>query len=116
MDKRKSFKTEKSIIWNKWETIKKKSKSKDYDLEELDYLTCDLIAHLSILTERGVKDIDGISMNTYKDRVWLTIEKLGLLPEYRDEDEEEILEMIKDDWEKVENDFDHEIDDSKFYK
>jgi hypothetical protein len=75
-----------------------------------------LISHLSILTEKNITDIDGIDINVYKDRVWWAIEKLGLLPEYRDEDEEEILEMIKDDWEKAENDFDIEIDDSKFYK
>jgi hypothetical protein len=116
MDKRKSFKTEKSIIWDKWEIVKEKSKSKDYDLKELDYLTCDLIAHLTILTERGIKYLDGISINTYKDRVWWVIEKVGLLPEYRDIDEEDILEIIKDDWEKVEDNFDIEIDDSKFYK
>ena len=75
-----------------------------------------MISHLSILTEKNITDIDGIDINVYKDRVWWAIEKLGLLPEYRDEDEEEILEMIKDDWEKAENDFDIEIDDSKFYK
>jgi len=110
------MKKEKSIIWSKWEIIKEKSKSKNYDLEELDHLTCDLITHLMLLTERGVKYVDGISINTYKDRVWWVIEKIGLLPEYRDEDEEDILEMIKDEWEKTENDFDVEIDDSKFYK
>ena len=115
MDRRRSFKTEKSIIWNKWEIIKKKSKSKDYDLKELDHLTCDLITHLSILTERGIKDLDGISINTYKDRVWWMIEKLGLLPEYRDEDED-IIELVKDDWDNVDDDFEVEIDDSKFYK
>ena len=64
MDKRKSFKTEKSIISYKWKNIKEKSKSKDYDLEELNHLTCDLIAHLTVLTERGIKDLDGISINT----------------------------------------------------
>jgi hypothetical protein len=118
MDKRKSFKTEKSIISYKWKNIKEKSKSKDYDLEELNHLTCDLIAHLTVLTERGIKDLDGISINTYKDRVWWMIEKLGLLPEYKDEDEDEgeVLELIKDEWEKVEGDFEVEVDDSKFYK
>jgi hypothetical protein len=116
MDKRKSFKTEKSIIWCKWENIKEKSKSKDCNLEELDYLTCDLIAHLTVLTERGIKELDGIPINTYKDRVWWMVEKLGLLPEYRDEDEEEVLEIIKDEWEKVETDFEVEVDDSKFYR
>jgi hypothetical protein len=110
------MKKERSIIWCKWENIKEKSKPKDCNLEELDYLTCDLIAHLTILTERGIKDLDGIPINTYKDRVWWMVEKLGLLPEYRDEDEEEVLEIIKDEWEKVETDFEVEVDDSKFYK
>jgi hypothetical protein len=115
MDKRKSFKTEKSIIWDKWEIIKTKAKAKNYDLEELDHLTCDLITHLTILTERGIKYLDGISINTYKDRVWWMVEKLGLLPEYRDEDED-IIEIIKDEWESVDDDFEVEIDDNKFYK
>jgi len=108
------MKKEKNIIEQKWLIIKEKSKSNEYDIKELDYLTCDLIAHLTILTERRIENIDGISVDTYKDRVWWVIEKAGLLPEYRDE--EDILEIIKDDWEKVENDFNIEIDDSKFYK
>lgn len=109
-------KKEKNIIEQKWLIIKNKSKTDNYDLEELDYLTCELIAQLSVLTINGVKEIDGVSIDTYKDRVWWVVEKIGLLPEYRDEDESDVLEMIKDDWEKVEEDFDYEIDDSKFYK
>jgi hypothetical protein len=53
-----------------------------------------------------------------KDRVWWIVEKAGLLPEYRDEedfidvsDEEE-----EDDYYKVEDEYEIEIDDSKFYK
>jgi hypothetical protein len=109
-------KKEKNIIEQKWLTIKNKSKTDNYDIKELDYLTCELIAHLSLLTINEVKEIDGVSIDTYKDRVWWVVEKIGLLPEYRDEDEKEILEMVKDDWEKVEEDFDYEIDDSKFYR
>jgi hypothetical protein len=109
-------KKEKNIIEQKWLTIKSKSKTDNYDIKELDHLTCELIAHLSLLTVNGVKEIDGVSIDTYKDRVWWVVEKIGLLPEYRDEDEKEILEMVKDDWEKVEEDFDYEIDDSKFYR
>ena len=105
-----------NIIQSKWEIIKEKSKSKDYDLEELDILTCDLITHLAVLTGNGVEYIGNISVDTYKDRVWWVVEKIGLLPEYRDEDEEEILEVIKDEWGNVENDFEVEVDDSKFYK
>ena len=110
------MKKEKNIIQSKWEIIKEKSKSKDYDLEELDILTCDLITHLAVLTGNGVEYIDDISIDTYKDRVWWVVEKIGLLPEFKDEDEEEILEIVKDEWEKVENDFEVEVDDSKFYK
>ena len=110
------MKKEKNIIEQKWLIIKEKSKSNKYDVKELDHLTCDLITHLTLLTERGINVIDGVSIDTYKDRVWWVVEKVGLLPEYRDIDEEDILEIIKDDWEKVEEDFDYEIDDSKFYK
>jgi len=109
------MKKEKNIIEKKWLIIKEKSKSNEYDIKELDDLTCDLIAYLALLTEKGIKVIDNISIDTYKDRVWWVIEKAGLLPEYKDIDEEDILEVIKDDWEKVEKDFDIEIDDSIFY-
>jgi hypothetical protein len=111
------MKKEKNIIQSKWEIIKEKSKSKDYDLEELDYLTCDLITHLAKLTEKGITEVEGISVDLYKDRVWWVVENIGLLPEYRDEDVEDILELIKDEWEEANNDeFDFEVDDSKFYR
>ena len=66
-------------------------------------------------TEKNVKEINGVSIDLYKDRVWWIVENAGLLPEYRDE-EEDVVEEIKDDYYKVEDDFDYEIDDSKFYK
>ena len=59
-------KKDKNIIEQKWLTIKSKSKTDNYNLEELDYLTCDLIAHLSLLTENGIKEVDGVSVDTYK--------------------------------------------------
>jgi len=97
-------KKEKNIIEKKWMTIKTKSKEDNYDLEELDNLTCDLIAHLAQLTNNGVTDIDGTSIDMYKDRVWWVVEKIGLLPEYKDEEEEEVEEEIVDDWESYEDD------------
>ena len=84
-------------------------------IEEVDQITCELIAELAILTEKNVTEINGVSIDLYKDRVWWIVENAGLLPEYRDE-EEDIVEEIKDDYYKVEDDFDYEIDDSKFYK
>jgi len=96
-------KKEKNIIEKKWLTIKAKSKEDNYNLEELDHLTCDLIAHLTQLTDRGVTDIDGTSIDMYKDRVWWVVEKIGLLPEYKDE-EDNVEEEIIDDWESYEDD------------
>lgn len=81
----------KNLIETKWKTIKAKSEVKDYNLEELDYSTCELIAYLSKLTTDGVTEIDGVSIDLYKDRVWWVIEKIGLLPEYRGEDLSDIL-------------------------
>ena len=96
-------KKEKNIIEKKWLTIKSKSKEDNYDLEELDNLTCDLIAHLAQLTDRNITEVDGISVDLYKDRVWWVVEKIGLLPEYKEE-EEDVEEEIVDDWESYEED------------
>jgi hypothetical protein len=42
---------------------------------------------------------------------------LGLLPEYRDEDEDlDELDEVEDTYYKDEDEFEYEIDDSKFYK
>jgi hypothetical protein len=108
-------KKEKNVIERKFMNIKTKFKAGDYDIVEMDGLTCDLIAHLAQLTQNGVEEIEGVSIDLYKDRTWWLIEKLGLLPEYRDEDEElEDVEIednyYSDDEEEV------EIDDSKFYQ
>ena len=42
-------------------------------------------------------------IDMYKDRVWWVVEKIGLLPEYKDE-EDQIEEEIIDDWESYEED------------
>ena len=103
-----------NIIETQWLTIKTKFKSGNYDLNELDNLTCDLIAQLAVLTTNGHTEVDGIPIDTYKNRVWNVIENLGLLPEYKDEDE--LMETtIEDNWGDVEEN-ELEIDDSEFYK
>jgi hypothetical protein len=84
-------KKEKHLVEQKWLTIKSKSKINNYNIEELDYLTCELIAYLSLLTMKGITEINGVSIDIYKDRVWWVVEKIGLLPEYRGEDLEDIL-------------------------
>tara|TARA_R100000900_G_scaffold141670_1_gene122887 strand:+ start:705 stop:1052 length:348 start_codon:yes stop_codon:yes gene_type:complete len=94
-------KKQKNIIEKKWLIVKAKSKETDYDLKEIDELTSDLIAHLAQLTDKGITEIDGVSIDLYKDRVWWVVEKVGLLPEYKDEEEEE--EEIVDDWDSYED-------------
>jgi len=113
-------KKEKNIIETKFLNIKSKFKAGGYDIDEMDNLTCDLIAHLAQLTDNGVEEIEGVSIDLYKDRTWWLIEKLGLLPEYRD-DEDDLddfsEEEEEDDYYKDDSfEFELEIDDSKFYK
>ena len=63
--------SKRNTIEKKWLIIKNKEKSENPDIDELNYLTCDLIAHLAQLTDRGVTEIEGIPIDRYKDRVWL---------------------------------------------
>ena len=108
-------KKEKHPIEVKYLDLKKRFKAKEMSIEEVDLITCELITELALLTEKNVTEINGVSIDLYKDRVWWIVENAGLLPEYREE-EEDIVDEIKDDYYKVEDDFDYEIDDSKFYK
>ena len=110
-------KKEKNIIETKWLELKAKSKVDNPNIEEIDQLTCRLIADLADLTDAGVTEIDGVSVDLYKDRVWWVVEKVGLLPEYRDdEDDFEDDFEEEDDYYRVEEEFEIEIDDSKFYR
>ena len=110
-------KKEKHPIEVKYLDLKKRFKAKEMSIEEVDLITCELIAELARLTEKNVTEINGVSIDLYKDRVFWIVEKAGLLPPYREEDEDldEDIE-IEDDYYKVEDDFDYEIDDSKFYR
>lgn len=99
--------------------LKTKFKANQLTTEQVDQITCKLIAELAVLTVNGVTEINGVSIGLYKDRVWWIVENAGLLPEYRDpgDDLSELDDVeIEDDYYKVEDDFDYEIDDSKFYK
>ena len=109
-------KKEKHQIEVKYLDLKKRFKAKEMSIEEVDLITCELITELALLTEKNVTEINGVSIDLYKDRVWWIVENAGLLPEYRDEDEDIVDELEEDDYYKVEDDFDYEIDDSKFYK
>jgi hypothetical protein len=110
-------KKEKNIIETKWLEIKAKSKVENPNIEELDTLTCQLIADLAELTEAGITEIEGVSVDLMKDRVWWVVEKIGLLPEYKDEDDLLVDDLdIEDNFYQTDDEFDGEIDDSKFYR
>lgn len=91
-------KKDKNIIECKWISLKNESNSTNPNIETIDILSCDLLANLAEMSIRGIKEIDGKSIDLYKDRVWWAIERHGLLPEYNDE--EEVFEEIIDNWNK----------------
>jgi len=97
--------------------LKNKFKANQLTTEQVDQITCKLIAELAVLTVNGVTEINGVSIDLYKDRVFWIVEKAGLLPPYRDEDDDldEDIE-IEDNYYNDDDDFDFEIDDSKFYR
>ena len=109
-------KKEKHIIETKFLDLKTKFKADELTTEQIDDLTCELLLELVLLTENGITEINGTSIDLFKDRVWWIVEKAGLLPEYRDEEDDLGDVEIEDDYYKVEDDFEFEIDDSKFYK
>lgn len=109
-------KKEKHIIETKFLDLKTKFKADELTTKQIDDLTCELLLELALLTENGITEINGTSIDLYKDRVWWIVEKAGLLPEYRDEEDDLGDVEIEDDYYKVEDDFEFEIDDSKFYK
>jgi hypothetical protein len=111
------MKKEKHFIEVKFLHLKEKFKAGELSIEEIDVLTCELVAHLAEMTIRGITDINGTPIDLYKDRVFWIIEKAGLLPEYRDP-EEDLSDLIdiKDDYYDINDEFEMEIDDNKFYK
>jgi len=111
-------KKEKHTIEVKYLDLKTRFKAGTISIEEVDQITCELIAELAVLTVKGYTEINGTSIDLYKNRVWYIIELAGLLPEYRDEEDniDEIGSDEEDDYYKVEDEYVIEIDDSKFYR
>jgi Ran GTPase-activating protein (RanGAP) involved in mRNA processing and transport len=91
-------------ITNQFLTLKNMFKDGVTNLEEFDYLSAKLLVDLTELTEHGVKGdetIEGVNLDLWKDRVWHLIERTGLLPEYKEtEDEVEEYEEEEDEWYK----------------
>jgi hypothetical protein len=82
---------------NKFESLKQMYKGKNFDIDVFDGISTNLIAILGEYTMRGATEIEGITVEKWKDRVWNLIENAGLLPEYKDEDDYVFNEVI-DTW------------------
>ena len=75
-----------------------KNRNKDgFDIEVFDALSMDLINLLGECTMAGITQIEGTHIDKWKDRVWNLIENAGLLPEYKEEDENTFVEIV-DNW------------------
>ena len=110
-------KKEKNIVESKWEALKAESKSDNPNIQTIDMLSCDLLANLAEMSIRGMEMAGETPIDLMKDRVWWVIEKHGLLPEYKDEDDLLVDDLdIEDDFYQTDDEFDVEIDDSKFYR
>jgi hypothetical protein len=98
--------TDKFPITNQFLKLKKMYKvDKSFDLEEFNHISMDLIHKLADISMRSIKEIESIDINLWKDRTWNLIENAGLLPEYRDDEEEEIKHIdIIDNWYTYEED------------
>jgi hypothetical protein len=82
---------------NKFETLKQMYKSKNFDIKLFDEISTNMIAILGEYTVRGIEEIERVPVEKWKDRVWNLIENAGLLPEYKEEDEDIFVEVV-DNW------------------
>jgi hypothetical protein len=111
-------KKKKHTIEVKFLDLKNKFKLNQLTTEQIDQITSEIIAEMAVLTVKGFTEINGVPIDLYKDRVWWIVEKAGLLPEYRDEEDfvEDGLGEEDDYYKDNEDEFSIEIDDSKFYQ
>jgi hypothetical protein len=102
------------IISKKWKDLKSESKSHSPNIDKIDLLSCELISILAELSLRGIKEVEGLSIDLMKDRVWWVIEKHNLLPEYKDPEEDGLFEVV-DKW-LTPDDEEDEINEDMIYE
>lgn len=45
-----------------------------------------MIIYLAKLSLKGIKEVEGVKVDLMKDRAWLSLESLGVVPEYNEEE------------------------------
>jgi hypothetical protein len=71
----------KGYLTKEWFNLNKTYKSGIYNVDELEEKASILIDKLADLTVIGIKEIDNVSIDLWKDRLWMLIENIGRLPE-----------------------------------
>ena len=116
------MKVEKSILTPKWQEIKamfeantngSKEYGSNFELDgELDQLTQHFLGYIAKLTlSRGFDaEVEGVSLNLWKERIWSLIENAGLLPNIAWKDELEEEKEIEDTWNEYNDEFDIDFD------
>jgi hypothetical protein len=88
------------------------------EVEHFDNISGQLLIDLAEMTIDGVGGdtiIEGVKLDLWKDRVWHLIERVGILPEYKDI-EGDIEEMfMNDNWYSDEEE-EFDVDDEKFFQ
>ena len=119
-------KVEKLFLTPKWMEIKqmfesntngKKEYGKNFPLDgELDQLTQHFVGMIGVITLQEGFDavIEGVRLDLWKERIWAVIENAGLLPEFSLQEEEIIDKARKDLWNKVDDEFDVDLDQIEY--
>lgn len=87
----------KGYLTKEWFNLNKTYKSGNYNVDELETKSSALIDRLADLTTAGITEIDKISIDMWKDRLWNLIENIGRLPALPEKYSDE-LEEVEDNW------------------
>ncbi len=68
--------------------LKAKKLAEDKQVEQAQELLDTMIVHLAKISMKGVTELEGLKVDLWKDRAWLTLESIGLIPELDEFDKE----------------------------
>ena len=115
-------KVEKLIVTPKWVEIKEMFEKNTNNSSkfgtnfkvggDLDRLSFELVELLSELTlEYGYNcSVEDVPLDLWKERVWILIEKAGLLPDVAWRDDKNDNGKVKDDWFNIDSDWEENIE------
>lgn len=88
------------------------------EVEHFDNISGQLLIDLAEMTIDGMGGdtiIEGVKLDLWKDRVWHLIERVGILPEYKDI-EGDIEEMFMNDNWYSDGEEEFDVDDEEFFQ